>query len=221
MFGISIRKERRVKPGFTPAEDVGRFRPVIPGYEPPAVEAARRALASTSISSPAASSPAPIRKDSEGSWRRKSTLDSSNVPSSGGWRRSTATGEGSSSASSSVSYGGWRGREASKRDKEKTSVAQQVPDDWEQEEGSTKVAEDTTSEETRTTATSQSEGEDVKKARALNKKIRAIQSLKERQNEVGERLLPEQQAKVDSLDDMIRDLKALGVDDEGEKPALQ
>lgn len=60
-----------------------------------------------------------------------------------------------------------------------------------------------------------SEVEKAKKARNLKKKLRQVKSLQEKQEE-GAALLPEQLAKVLKINELIRELDALGFDSEGE-----
>ncbi|UZJ51501.1 hypothetical protein CBS101457_000821 [Exobasidium rhododendri] len=246
----SIRKERKVKPGFTPAEDIGKFRPSrviraeeearqqgrakIPGYESPSVEGARRAFAGASLST--VTSGSADAKSSDRSWRRGPGLDAAaeNVNKSGVWR-SRALGTGSSSLDKGASYGDRRSRESTKRgdSAEQTKKMVEVPDDWEQEVGMN--AKDVDSEPVKEMATTaegeekdtgkyvkppQSEEDVAKRVRSLSKKIRTTQSLKERQSDTGEALLPEQQVKVDLLEDMVRDLKAMGIEEEVGKAAV-
>jgi partner of Y14 and mago protein len=210
----SIRKERRVKPGFTPAEDVRRFRPSrvleaqerkgnVPGYEPAPIEAARKAMSRTTISSPAS----PSRAD--GDWRRAPALS---VKDNKGTTSNTNRGSTSSNGGSSSTS--WRKKEV---------AAEKIPDDWEEEdskkEDSSVAAEAAPSGNTTINRDDEedapppavpvddgpSEGESDKKARALKKKVRAAQALQDRHKQDGDPLLPEQQAKVDLLDDMIRE----------------
>lgn len=60
------------------------------------------------------------------------------------------------------------------------------------------------------------EAEKEKKARNLKKKLRQARELSEKK-EKGESLLPEQFAKVIKINELIRELDALGFDAEGEK----
>ncbi|KAK4193488.1 hypothetical protein QBC35DRAFT_481762 [Podospora australis] len=59
------------------------------------------------------------------------------------------------------------------------------------------------------------EAEKKKKARALQKKLKQAKELKEKK-EAGQGLLPEQIAKVIKINELIRELDALGFDAEGE-----
>ncbi|KAK3341144.1 hypothetical protein B0T25DRAFT_332058 [Lasiosphaeria hispida] len=59
------------------------------------------------------------------------------------------------------------------------------------------------------------EAEKEKKVRNLKKKLRQAKDLKEKKD-VGESLLPEQIAKVIKINELIRELDALGFDQEGE-----
>ncbi len=63
-----------------------------------------------------------------------------------------------------------------------------------------------------------SEAEKEKKVRTLKKKIRQAKELKEKK-ETGESLLPEQIAKVIKINELIRELDALGFDADGEPKA--
>lgn len=208
------------------AEAKQQVKSTIPGYESPAIEAARRAMASATISSSASSSQASSSKStSDGDWRRKPAAISSNGGSNGAWRRGTNTVGSSSSTDVSASNDTWRSRT------KHTNTEEEVPDDWEQEEENKAASKPVEKEgEINSTAiddakasisvvTPLSEEEEAKKARSLGKKIRAAQSLQERQQKAGEKLQPEQQAKVDALEDMIRDLNTLGVSDDGDKAA--
>lgn len=60
------------------------------------------------------------------------------------------------------------------------------------------------------------EAEKEKKARALKKKLRQARDLREKKDH-GESLLPEQFEKVIRMNELIRQLDALGFDAEGEK----
>lgn len=60
------------------------------------------------------------------------------------------------------------------------------------------------------------EAENEKKARNLKKKLRQARELREKKDK-GESLLPEQFAKVIKINELIRELDALGFDEEGEK----
>lgn len=62
------------------------------------------------------------------------------------------------------------------------------------------------------------EAEKEKKVRNLKKKLRQAKELKEKK-ETGESLLPEQIAKVIKINELIRELDALGFDSEGEPKA--
>ncbi|KAK3903059.1 hypothetical protein C8A05DRAFT_14968 [Staphylotrichum tortipilum] len=62
------------------------------------------------------------------------------------------------------------------------------------------------------------EAEKEKKVRTLKKKIRQAKELKEKK-ETGESLLPEQIAKVIKINELIRELDALGFDADGEPKA--
>ncbi|KAK3329376.1 putative RNA binding protein Pym [Apodospora peruviana] len=59
------------------------------------------------------------------------------------------------------------------------------------------------------------EAEKEKKARNLKKKLRQAKELKDKKD-IGESLLPEQIAKVIKINELIRELDALGFDSEGE-----
>jgi partner of Y14 and mago protein len=62
------------------------------------------------------------------------------------------------------------------------------------------------------------EAEKEKKARALKKKLKQAKDLKEKKDG-GSALLPEQFAKVIKINELIRELDALGFDAEGERKA--
>jgi partner of Y14 and mago protein len=178
----SIRKERKVKPGFTPAEDVRIYRPSrvleaqqkqtksIPGYEPMPLKADRKATARTTLSSPAT----PSRAD--GDWRKAppDAIKANGTPSSSNEKASTSSSGTSDSAS-------WRRRE---------TVLEKVPDDWEEEEEDAKNSENVT-----TTIPSV----DVDKAHMV---VTPAEGTGEEESSSG---------KVDSLDDVVRNLKGLGM----------
>ncbi|GAB1310058.1 RNA binding Pym [Madurella fahalii] len=63
------------------------------------------------------------------------------------------------------------------------------------------------------------EAEKEKKVRNLKKKLRQAKDLKEKKD-TGESLLPEQIAKVIKINELIRELDALGFDAEGEPKAM-
>jgi len=73
-------------------------------------------------------------------------------------------------------------------------------------------------EEAGTEEAADPEAEKEKKVRTLKKKIRQAKDLKEKK-ETGESLLPEQIAKVIKINELIRELDALGFDADGEPKA--
>lgn len=243
-LSISIRKERKVKPGFTPAEDIGRFRPSrvlraqaegaetkrgkasVPGYEPVQVEAAREALATTTISSSSSPSTSAPSISSEGSWRRAAaSARVDNKGASNTWRAQKESA--SSSSSLGAANGSWR-------KKSEAVPKEETPDDWEDEERkdlpekasvgidqngradtrdsiASAASKFVDSDENKPLSSDEKDDDAAKRARVLRKTIRTAQALKDRHDQITGELLPEQQVKVDALDDMMRNLCTLGV----------
>lgn len=88
-----------------------------------------------------------------------------------------------------------------------------------------KAAEDATGEKEESAVVEEAKNEEAnpeaekeKKVRNLKKKLRQAKELKEKR-ETGESLLPEQIAKVIKINELIRELDALGFDAEGEPKA--
>ncbi|OKL61491.1 hypothetical protein UA08_03426 [Talaromyces atroroseus] len=106
-------------------------------------------------------------------------------------------------------------REARKKAKaeEKASEAEKKGD-----EGAAVAAEKKTEAEAADAVDPEAEKE--KKARNLKKKLRQARDLREKKDK-GESLLPEQLAKVIKINELIRELDALGFDAEGEKKPAQ
>lgn len=232
----SIRKEKKVKPGFTPAEDIGRFRPSrvlraqaeeveakqkgsILGYESVQVEAARKAMAKATISSTSSSNlSSSSSRPSDDSWRRAAPdCVDTKARSTSTWRTSKGSSASSSSSSASAANGTWRKRQ-------EPVSKEEIPDDWEEEdkkEPNTKAplrnGTDGGAESSSIIASDTNNPIALDKIDALKKKIKTAQALKDKHDQSGKGLLAEQQAKVDSLEEMIGHLGALGVTEEDKK----
>ncbi|KAE8246504.1 hypothetical protein A4X13_0g5758 [Tilletia indica] len=220
----SVRKERRIKPGFTPQEDVTRFR----STRQAAAANARRVVPGSGI--PGAPGPS-TRID----------LPASSSASSAGL--SKAAKKNAKRRAARASAGGVGGTAAFDDEDEdgEEDEEEDVPDAWDEDdaEGSTNsgsksarspppsssatpsTRSNTDAQPTTTTANGTSSVDDTtaeavdpaKRAKALAKKIRAAETLREKAGG-GETLLPEQQAKVDSLDALVAELAALEIKDD-------
>jgi partner of Y14 and mago protein len=125
---------------------------------------------------------------------------------SGGVPGAEAVTSNTQQSGSAASNKNARRREAKKKAKAEEEVANEVKDTAE-----TKV---TPKAEEETVVDPEAEKE--KKARNLKKKLRQARELSEKKDK-GESLLPEQFAKVIKINELIRELDALGFDAEGEK----
>jgi hypothetical protein len=199
-------------------EDTSRFRPSrvlraeaeakmksIPGSQQSTpFDTQPRSLSSMiSSTSTSASVPASSPSDSVSSWRRP-------VQSSTNGKRVVG---GAETQKSKTIEGSWRARRPS---------PEAVPDDWEQEEdkekdtietGKIKASASTEEDETTTKSneTTVSDEDVAKRAKALNRKIKAAESLQTKQKEDGVSLQPEEQVKVDSLAKMMEEMKGFGL----------
>ncbi|KDN52821.1 hypothetical protein K437DRAFT_253755 [Tilletiaria anomala UBC 951] len=211
----SVRKERKVKPGFTPAEDVTKFRSSrqqeaerrklppgsVVGYirpQPPA--------SNTASPSFTAGASAGLSKSAKKNAKRKEAR------ANGGQQQCEdddadddaeppdAWDEDVTLAASSASS-----RQASAPVPAAAPLRALHPDAF-------LKAEITTGSKLTTEAAALAPAQDpTKRARTLQKKIRAAESLKAKRD-AGEKLLPEQLAKVDEMDGMLEELSKLNVD---------
>lgn len=198
----STRKAIKIRPGFRPAEDVELYRArnavahrerrrmgAVPGAEAPKDE--KPPVPGASTTTPKPTNTRDPNRSANLSWRR----DDSNAaaPSTPG-------------ASAAANKNAKR-REARKRTKS-TDLGDAEP-----------LKTTTTMEKTETTPKVEEVDREVereKKARNLKKKLKQAKDLKTKKDE-GQGLLPEQIAKVIKINELIRELSALGFDEEGEK----
>lgn len=178
----------------------------------------------TTISSPSSSTStsSSFSRPSDGSWRR---IAPDRVDAKASNWNSVPKASVSSSLSARATNGSWRKRQ------EPTSK-EKIPDNWEEEatkasldheSGNEKainkfkapdVDEPNSSHKKDPLSSVEQVDDATRKARALKKKIRNAQALKDKHDQIRGELLLEQQEKVDSLERLIQDLNALGVTDE-------
>ncbi|KAK0528864.1 hypothetical protein OC834_003901 [Tilletia horrida] len=237
----SVRKERRIKPGFTPQEDVTRFRSsrqlaaansrrIVPGSGIPGAAGPSTHISIPSSASAGSSASAALSKAAKKNAKRKAAR---------------AAGGGGSGAAGDRTF--------DDEDGDEDGEEEDVPDAWDEEEpassagrpqaasaskGSAPEAAEPSKPEPAQASSSRgtesasavvppaaeaesggaeeaSSGAAVdpaKRAKALAKKIRAAETLRERAHS-GETLLPEQQAKVDSIDALTAELASLEIKD--------
>ncbi|KAI1468884.1 uncharacterized protein F4812DRAFT_349864 [Daldinia caldariorum] len=104
-------------------------------------------------------------------------------------------------------------KNAKRRDARKKAKQSQEPADAKDATATATAATTTTT--AATTAVEDPEAEREKKARNLKKKLKQAKELKSKK-EGGESLLPEQIAKVIKINELVRELEALGFDADGE-----
>ncbi|CAD6884388.1 unnamed protein product [Tilletia controversa] len=229
----SVRKERRIKPGFTPQEDVTRFRSarqlaasnsrrIVPGSGIPGGPGS-----STRIDLPAStSSTAGLSKAAKKNAKRRAARVASgagdtaafddeddddeeeeeDIPDA--WDEDDAegsTGAGSKSARSPPQPPSSSSAGPSSSTTPQPNTASQPPTANGSTATTTPAADDST--------TASEPIDPAKRAKALAKKIRAAEALRDKAGS-GETLLPEQQAKVDSLDALTAELAELNVNDD-------
>lgn len=188
----TTRKAIKIRPGFRPVEDVELYR-----ARNAVAQRERRRVGIPGIEAPkdentripAASSPSKdTNRSAPPSWRRDDSNDS-NTPA----------------PSTSASNKNAKRREARRKAKS-TDLGDASP-----------LAGISNSEKTETLKTEEvdPEIEREKKARNLRKKLKQAKDLKTKKDE-GQGLLPEQVAKVIKISELIRELNALGFDDDNE-----
>ncbi|KAG9071922.1 hypothetical protein KI688_006141 [Linnemannia hyalina] len=162
----TFRKERKVRPGYTPPEDVTKYtnrvlesvRPTPPPPPPPPVDTTPK-------------SKAQLKNDKRKAKRKEEAV----AAELAGYPTATATNNNDTPKSST-----------------------------------------TTSDSTTAAATDSTEApatgpvDPEKKLRALNKKLRQVEQLKERQAK-GETMLPEQLEKIDKMDDLLAQIAELSL----------
>ncbi|PWN49238.1 hypothetical protein IE53DRAFT_388563 [Violaceomyces palustris] len=217
----SIRKERKVRPGFTPAEDVTKFR------SQRQMEADRRKLPPGSVvgyirtpESVQAAKEGMTKSQKKNAKRKEGRTNASNGSAADGggegkevvpdsWDDDDDDGETDGIKGSGPTQG-----KASKEQEEKVTRGIQgetkvVASEAETDQGSQP------STNTPSSSSSNQQQDPEKRAKALSKKLRAAESLRERESK-GEKLLPEQKVKVDSIESIRIELQALeGLGDGG------
>ncbi|KAF9086055.1 hypothetical protein BGX23_009190 [Mortierella sp. AD031] len=166
----TFRKERKIRPGYTPPEDVAKYtnrvlesvRPITPTAPAPSAAAAN--------STP--KSKAQLKNDK----RKAKRKEEATAAELAGYPTAQPTTNDNSSAATTT-----------------TTVA-----------ADSKAA----AESTESSATGPVDPE--KKLRALNKKLRQVEQLKERQVK-GETMLPEQLEKIEKLDDLLAQIAELSM----------
>ncbi|KAG0056837.1 hypothetical protein BGZ83_003131 [Gryganskiella cystojenkinii] len=158
----TYRKERKIRPGYTPPEDVAKYTNTILSANRPA--------------------PAPVASSTTPSTpKTKTQLKNEKRKAK---RKEETTGSEPGQEESN-------GIEASSTD-------------------ATATTETTTSPKDADTPASTTPVDMEKKLRALNKKLRQVEQLKEKQDK-GETLLPEQQEKVSKLDELLAQIAELSI----------
>lgn len=183
MHPHSVRKERKVRPGFTPAEDVTRFRSsrmraadefersrTVPGSGGRSLPGATTAR-SIPGAAPKATPPTKAAK-----------LNEADAPDA--WDDEPV-------------------KKASTPAKPNTAAASIPPKQPASKDASSAPAAPEP-------AASAAEQDPVKRQKALAKKIRAAEALRQKERD-GEALLPEQKDKVDSIEALEKELSALGI----------
>ncbi|KAJ6783886.1 hypothetical protein PWT90_04936 [Aphanocladium album] len=194
----STRKAIKVRPGFRPAEDVELYR-------------ARNAVAHRERRRMGVPGAEPAQDEKPRAPAARGTTKDPKRSANLSWRRddSNATTPGTPSASAASDKNAKR-REARKQAK---SV----------DLGDGQVLRDTTNAEKAETPKAEEVDPQVereKKARNLKKKLKQAKDLKVKKDE-GEGLLPEQIAKVIKINELIRELSALGFNEDGEKKEIE
>ncbi|KAN0063899.1 hypothetical protein ACQY0O_003505 [Thecaphora frezii] len=178
----SIRKERKVKPGFTPAEDVTRFR------SSRQLDAERRKLPPGSV---------------VGYSKPSTHLETAKAALSKSAKKNAKRKENRASASAhQETPDAWDDQDqppasASKSEPEQHDVENQ-PQSGSQNKDETGVEE------------KPKQQDPAKRALNLSKKIKQAESLLTRSQQ-GDKLLPEQQVKVDALEQMRTELESLNL----------
>ncbi|TQS33793.1 hypothetical protein Golomagni_05850 [Golovinomyces magnicellulatus] len=190
----STRKAIKVRPGFRPAEDVELYRARN-------AQGLRTRGQRTTIpgAAPREDKPAAERPTVERPARVQPVVERTAVESPTSQRPTTST---SSSNSRSARSMDWRRRDTPPEEKSRINDIRKPQKDIAKEEPKAEEPVDP-------------EAEKQKKARNLKKKLKQAQELKSKKDE-GQGLLPEQIAKVIKINELVRELEALGIDSEEE-----
>ncbi|OAA64868.1 Exon junction complex, Pym [Cordyceps fumosorosea ARSEF 2679] len=191
----TTRKAIKIRPGYRPAEDVELYRPrnVVAQRE-------RRR-----IGVPGAEAPKDEKPQVPGA---PGAAKEPNRAASLSWRRDDGSSASAAPPSPSTLAAGNKNakrREARKKARS-TDLGEAAPL---KEDGPPSKPVPSKAEEV------DPKVEHEKKVRSLKKKLKQAKELKTRKDE-GQGLLPEQIAKVIKINELIRELNALGIDDEGE-----
>ncbi|KAF9194713.1 hypothetical protein BGZ51_007940 [Haplosporangium sp. Z 767] len=160
----TIRKERKVRPGYTPPEDVAKYTNQVLNSARPVAPSSSSSLNSSS---------APKTKTQMKNDKRKAK----------------------------------RKEEAAVIDA--ALAAGSIPEQLSNNATSTEQKQESAAD-TITTATAHTSVDPEKKLRALNKKLRQVEQLKERQ-EKGETMLPEQIEKISKMDELLAQIAELSI----------
>ncbi|KAK3824648.1 MAG: hypothetical protein J3Q66DRAFT_94196 [Benniella sp.] len=185
----TVRKERKVRPGYTPPEDVAKYTNRI-------LEAAR----------PAAAVPAaPVSAISDNATKTKTQIKNEK-------RRAKRKEEGSQPSESTGSSSS-SSEPVNKDDKVEGGDGGSKPlstDPVDPKLSTTTSATTTTTDTTTDTTTEATPVDREKKLRGLNKKLRQAEQLKERQDK-GEEMLPEQLEKISKMTDLQAQIAELSL----------
>lgn len=201
----STRKAIKIRPGFRPAEDVELYR-----ARNAVAQRERRRMGVPGATAPEekkpevkpeppAPAPAP-RSAASLSWRRAPDASADN-----------ATGTVYNNGGSILSPTASSNKNAKRREARKKAKSTEPGEATKEDTESTKKAEPPKAE----AETVDQEVEREKKVRNLKKKLKQAKDLKNKKDE-GEGLLPEQIAKVIKINELVRELEALGFDGDGE-----
>ncbi|KKF95368.1 Mago binding protein [Ceratocystis platani] len=219
----TTRKAIRIRPGFRPAEDIERFRPRAAqgrahqhARGPPGAEYTDRPTPPSRIASEINNTPPRTTSSSAASARASPSVRTpiSSTPSTPTRSYSNQSAIPKSPAYLKMS---WRRDDSSQKtatpSESLENVALPVPVEKE-----SKSIEDENVPSTEPEApTIEVEVDREKKARGLKKKLKQARDLQEKESD-GKTLLPEQLAKIGKIDELVLELKALGLscdDDKG------
>lgn len=194
----SIRPAIKVRPGYTPPEDVAKYR--IPLFRRRAVAADEAATATASTEPATRSIPGAVPVQAP-----ISVSISAKVPGA-----VPASTEAEPVSASSTAAKNAKRREARKKAAANSAEAESESKIESKTESKTEVKAEST--EAKTTTESTAEDRD-KKIRGLKKKLKQAKELQTKR-EGGESLLPEQVAKVIRISELTRELESLGLGDD-------
>lgn len=220
----STRKAIKIRPGFRPAEDVElyRARNAVASRERrrmgvPGAEAAKDEKPSTPTTPTAPAAPTRTLSSSSSSVPGSCSLGSTipgSVPGNSGTVSRSANLNWRIRDESSLNASAANNKNVKRREARKKAKGTEPGDERPDQSAITTITEQPKVEEV------DPEVEREKKVRNLKKKLKQAKDLKNKKDE-GQGLLPEQIAKVIKINELIRELDALGFNDEGEAKAAE